>query len=148
MSTSHNIKIISSPNGHVNGNLKKTDLPIDNILRLCYHPPLNLLEPLAQPVEQLPFKQWVVGSSPTRLILMEFKMIAPLLVIYFAKGRSARPTQRYDENSPTRLGPGRAFWFKKLTQQLIRNEQVASSILADGFQTFLLPIWLDGRLLH
>ena len=25
-------------------------------------------EPLAQPVEQLPFKQWVVGSSPTRLI--------------------------------------------------------------------------------
>lgn len=27
-----------------------------------------LLEPLAQSVEQLPFKQWVVGSSPTRLI--------------------------------------------------------------------------------
>ena len=26
-----------------------------------------LFEPLAQSVEQLPFKQWVVGSSPTRL---------------------------------------------------------------------------------
>ena len=70
MSTSHNIKIISFPSSHVNGNLKKTNLPIDNVLRLCYHPLLSLLEPLAQPVEQLPFKQWVVGSSPTRLILI------------------------------------------------------------------------------
>ena len=29
---------------------------------------LHFVEPLAQVVEQLPFKQWVAGSSPARLI--------------------------------------------------------------------------------
>ena len=45
---------------------------------------LSFLEPLAQPVEQLPFKQWVVGSSPTRLTLCK------LLVIYKAKDMYSR----------------------------------------------------------
>jgi hypothetical protein len=50
--------------------LQNKKLIIDNLKGLCYYL-FILLEPLAQSVEQLPFKQWAVGSSPTRLTRKE-----------------------------------------------------------------------------
>ena len=41
-------------------------LPFDNNIKRDIF--VALIEPLAQVVEQLPFKQWVAGSNPARLI--------------------------------------------------------------------------------
>ena len=74
--------------------------------------PISEVDPLAQLVEHIPFKDGVLGSNPKR-ITVEAAVLPPFLCP-FRKGRLARTGSEYFCLSPIRLRPNEKGWFRKI----------------------------------